>query len=99
MAIQELHLMYIGIFNPYIQTTFGNGYIIVLLTKEVKTMFIQKWYNVELNPISAELLKDFLRDNGVKFDSSGCYNLVHLEMFIVSQEMYDRINNYLTFLP
>lgn len=62
-------------------------------------MFTAKWYNVELNPISADLVKDFLRENGVKFDSSGCYNLVHIEMFIASQEMYDRINAYLAFLP
>ena len=62
-------------------------------------MFTAKWYNVELNKISAELLKDYLRDNGIKFDSSGCYNLVHIEMFITSQEMYDRINSYLAFLP
>ncbi len=64
-----------------------------------KKMFTAKWYNVELNVISAEILKDYLRDNGIKFESSGCYNLVHIEMFIASQEMYDRINSYLAFLP
>ena len=63
------------------------------------TNFIPKWYSVELNPISAEIVKDFLRENDVKFESSGCYNLVHIEMFIVSQEMHDRIDNYLVFLP
>lgn len=62
-------------------------------------MFTAKWYNVELNKISAELLKDYLRDNGIKFDSSGCYNLVHIEMFIASQEMFEKINSFLAFLP
>ena len=62
-------------------------------------MFTAKWYNVELNKISAELLKDYLRDNGIKFDSSGCYNLVHSEMFIASQEMFEKINSFLAFLP
>lgn len=63
------------------------------------TNFIPKWYSVELNQISAEIVKDFLRENGVKFESSGCYNLVHIEMFITSKEMHDRIDNYLAFLP
>ena len=58
-----------------------------------------KWYNVELQLISAELLKDFLHENGIRFETSGCYNLVHFEICIYDEKQIDSINSFLYFLP
>ena len=62
-------------------------------------MVFQKWYIVELSPITAELFKDFLRDNSIRFESSGCYNLVHFQIFIKDEKDYNSCENYLRFLP
>ncbi len=58
-----------------------------------------KWYNVELQPISAELFKDFLHEKGIRFESSGCYNMVHFEVYIFDEKQIDAINSFLYFLP
>lgn len=58
-----------------------------------------KWYNVELHPISAELFKDFLHEKGIRFETSGCFDLVHFEVYIYDEKQIDDINSFLYFLP
>ena len=63
-------------------------------------MKFQKYFSVELrNIFSVELLKDFLRNEGIKFEPSGCFNLVHFEIFIPDEKTYNKINDFLLFLP
>lgn len=63
-------------------------------------MKFQKYFNVEIrNFLSAVLLKDFLRENGIKFEPSGCFNLVHFEIFVPDEKTYNKINDFLLFLP
>ena len=58
------------------------------------------WFSVELkNIFSAEILKDFLRNEGVKFEPSGCFNLIHFEIFVPDEKTYNLINDFLLFLP
>lgn len=62
-------------------------------------MFKVGYYSVELTLISAELLKDYLRKESIRFEPSSCYNLTHFEIFVTSQKQYDSINSFLEFLP
>lgn len=62
-------------------------------------MFKVGYYSVELTLISAELLKDYLRKECIRFEPSSCYNLTHFEIFVTSQKQYDSINSFLEFLP
>lgn len=62
-------------------------------------MFKARWFNIELNKISSVIFKDFLRYSGFRFESSGCYDLIHFEIFITSQKDFDKISNFLIFLP
>lgn len=63
-------------------------------------MKFQKYFSVELrNIFSVELLKDFLRNEGIKFEPSGCFNLVHFEIFVPDEKTYNKINDFLLFLP
>ena len=41
---------------------------------------MRKYYNVELNKDDAEKLKEFLKLNGIYFEPSSCYNLIHFEI-------------------
>ena len=63
-------------------------------------MKFQKYFSVELrNIFSSELLKDFLRNEGIKFEPSGCFDLVHFEIFVPDEKTYNKINDFLLFLP
>jgi len=62
-------------------------------------MFTPKWYNIELKLLSAEVLKEYLRNNGIRFESSGCFDLIHFEIFVTSQQIFDSIERFLIFLP
>lgn len=63
-------------------------------------MTFQKFFSVELkNFLSADLLKDFLHENSIRFESSGCFNLIHFQIFIPSKKEYDLVNSFLMFLP
>lgn len=62
-------------------------------------MFRARWFNIELNIISAAIFKDFLRYCGYRFESSGCYDLIHFEIFITSEKDFQRISEFLIFLP
>ena len=53
-----------------------------------------KWYNVELTQAESILFKGFLNDNFIQYESSGCYNLVHFEVY-ASIFQLDVINSFL----
>ena len=38
---------------------------------------MKKWFNVELNERDAVKMKEFLTKKGIKFETSGCFELVH----------------------
>ena len=60
----------------------------------------QSWFSVELkNIFSVEILKDFLRNEGIRFEPSGCFNLIHFEIFVPDEKTYNLINDFLLFLP
>ena len=59
-----------------------------------------KWYNVEL-PYNtkdaikkADNFKNWLKENGYKYEPSSCYNMVHIEI-LASENDLDKINNAL----
>ena len=55
-----------------------------------------KWYNVELNEKDAVEMKEFLTERGIKFDTSGCFELVHFEIFLEKDsEDYKAVNDKL----
>lgn len=41
---------------------------------------MKKWYSVELNKDNAEKFKVFLKLNGIYYEPSSCYNLIHFEI-------------------
>lgn len=41
---------------------------------------MKRWYSVELNKDKAEELKVFLKTNGIYYEPSSCYNLIHFEI-------------------
>ena len=47
---------------------------------------MKKWFNVELEKTEAERLKMFLRGYGAKYETSGCFNLIHFEILC---DLYD----------
>lgn len=48
---------------------------------------MRKFYSVELNKADAEKLKTFLRYNGIYFEPSACYNLIHFEIKLNEAEL------------
>lgn len=48
---------------------------------------MRKFYSVELNKEDAEKLKAYLRVNGIYFEPSSCYNLVHFEIKVNEAEL------------
>lgn len=50
-------------------------------------MYYRRWMNVELTPEDADKNREFLRENKIKFESSGCYNLVHFEVYVNEEEL------------
>lgn len=46
----------------------------------------RKWLNVELSVGHTITFKEFLRKNNIKFETSGCYNLVHIEVYVNETE-------------
>jgi hypothetical protein len=53
-----------------------------------------KYYNVELTQAEAADLKQFLLAAGITFETSGCYDLVHFEIY-ASQKQAIMINSFL----
>ena len=44
------------------------------------------WCSVELNKTDADIFSNYLRDKGIYFEPSSCYNLVHFECHMNSIE-------------
>lgn len=55
---------------------------------------MKHFYNVELNKEDAEKLKVFLKENGIYFEPSSCYNLVHFEVKADEAEL-KMVNDFL----
>ena len=54
----------------------------------------RKWVNVELETNEADAFGSYLKENGFRYERSGCYNLIHFEIFATSNEV-DLLNNVL----
>lgn len=48
---------------------------------------MKHFYSVELNKKDAEKLKAYLKDNGIYFEPSSCYNLIHFEVKVDDAEL------------
>ena len=55
---------------------------------------MKRFYNVELNKEDAEKLKVYLKDNGIYFEPSACYNLIHFEIKVNEEEL-KKVNGFL----
>lgn len=55
---------------------------------------MRTWKNIELTRTLAELLEAFLYENDIEFESSECYDLIHIEINVNEYEE-DAINEYL----
>ena len=55
---------------------------------------MKHFYNVELNKDDAEKLKVYLRDNGIYFEPSSCYSLIHFEIKVDEAEA-EKVNKFL----
>lgn len=55
---------------------------------------MKRFYNVELNKEDAEKLKVYLKENGIYFEPSSCYNLIHFEVKVDEKEL-KKVNGFL----
>lgn len=55
---------------------------------------MKNFYNVELNKEDAEKLKAYLKANGIYFEPSSCYNLIHFEIKVNAEEL-KQVNGFL----
>ena len=55
---------------------------------------MKRFYNVELNEENAEKLKAYLKENGIYFEPSACYNLIHFEIKADEAEL-EKVNKFL----
>ena len=55
---------------------------------------MKNFYNVELNKEDAEKLKAYLKANGIYFEPSSCYNLIHFEIKADEKEL-KKVNGFL----
>ena len=55
---------------------------------------MKQWYNVELNKDDAEKLKAYLKAEGIYFEPSSCYNLIHFEVKVDEAEL-KKVNDFL----
>lgn len=55
---------------------------------------MKEYYNVELNKDDAEKLKAFLKSEGIYFEPSSCYNLIHFEIKMDEAEL-KKVNAFL----
>ena len=57
---------------------------------------MKKWFNVELNERDAVKMKEFLIERGIKFETSGYFELVHFEILLEKgSDEYNAVNNKL----
>ena len=55
---------------------------------------MKRFYNAELNKEDAEKLKAYLKENGIYFEPSACYNLIHFEIKADEAEL-KKVNKFL----
>ena len=56
---------------------------------------MKRWYNIDLiNDADIIALRMFLRDNGIKYETSGNYNMTHFEIYC-DAEMAVKIDDYI----
>ena len=55
---------------------------------------MKNFYNAELNKEDAEKLKAYLKENGIYFEPSACYNLIHFEIKVDEVEL-KKVNEFL----
>ena len=55
---------------------------------------MKQFYSAELNKDDAEKLKAYLKENGIYFEPSACYNLIHFEIKANETEL-KQVNNFL----
>lgn len=55
---------------------------------------MREFYNVELNKDEAEKFKVYLKANGIYFEPSACYNLIHFEVMMNKAEL-KMVNEFL----
>lgn len=55
---------------------------------------MKRFYNAELNKEDAEKLKAYLKENGIYFEPSACYNLIHFEIKADKAEL-EKVNKFL----
>lgn len=55
---------------------------------------MREFYNVELNKDEAEKFKAYLKANGIYFEPSACYNLIHFEVKMNKAEL-KMVNEFL----
>ena len=56
---------------------------------------MKRWYNIDLiNDADIIVLRMFLRDNGIKYETSGNYNMTHFEIYC-DAEMAKKIDDYI----
>lgn len=58
---------------------------------------MRTWRNVELNKDDAEKLKVFLKSEGIYFEPSSCYNLIHFEVKVNTEEL-KKVDDFLSTL-
>ena len=55
---------------------------------------MKNFYNVELKKEDAEKLKEYLKENGIYYEPSACYNLIHFEIKADKKEL-EKVNKFL----
>lgn len=55
---------------------------------------MKHFYNVKLNKEDAEKLKVYLKENGIYFEPSAYYNLIHFEVKVDEEEL-EKVNSFL----
>ena len=55
---------------------------------------MKNFYSVELKKEKAEKLKSYLKENGIYFEPSACYNLIHFEIKADEKEL-EKVNGFL----
>ena len=57
---------------------------------------MKKWYNIELNQKDAERLQEFLYETDIRFEISGCFDLVHFEIEMVEDgDMFHKVLEFI----
>lgn len=47
---------------------------------------MSKWWNIDLSESDSIKFRQYLLDNNYKFETSGCFELVHFEIFLTADE-------------